>query len=92
MRNVLSFIILFIGLIGFGTLFLTALGIDLFHSLGLAMSSVGNVGPAFGDFGPTANYAPIPDAGKWMLAFLMMAGRLEIFTVLILFAPTFWRR
>ncbi|MEM6647316.1 MAG: potassium transporter TrkG [Bacteroidota bacterium] len=92
MRNVLSFIVLFFGLIGFGTLFLAALGVDLFESLGMAMSAVGNVGPAFGQFGPAGSYAAVPEAGKWMLSFLMMAGRLEIFTVLILFAPTFWRR
>jgi trk system potassium uptake protein TrkH len=53
---------------------------------------VGNIGPAFGTFGPTENYAHLPDMGKWVLSFLMLAGRLEIFTVIIVFVPAFWRR
>jgi trk system potassium uptake protein TrkH len=67
-------------------------GLDLLSAFGATMSSIGNIGPAFGAFGPTENYAGIPMAGKWILSFLMMAGRLELFTVLILFTPAFWRR
>ena len=92
MRNVLSFIVLYFALIFFGTAMIALLGLDLLSAFGAAISCVGNIGPAFGNFGPTENYASVPDAGKWILSFLMMAGRLEIFTVLILFAPTFWRR
>ena len=68
------------------------LGLDLLSAIGAAISSVGNIGPAFGTLGPTENYAHIPKLGKWVLAILMMAGRLEIFTVLVLFLPAFWRR
>ncbi len=68
------------------------LGFDLLSAVGVAISSVGNIGPAFGTFGPTENYAHLPAIGKWVMAMLMMAGRLEIFTVLILFVPSFWRR
>ena len=92
MRNVLSFFVLYILLIGAGTLAMTALDLDLLSAFGITISCVGNVGPAFGDFGPTENYASISILGKWILSLLMMAGRLEIFTVLILFSPTFWKR
>ena len=92
MRNVLSFLILYIAAITFGTLVMGLLGFDLLSAVGVAISSVGNIGPAFGTFGPTENYAHLPAIGKWVMAILMMAGRLEIFTVLILFVPSFWRR
>ena len=51
-----------------------------------------NVGPGFGLIGPTDNYGFMPDAGKWILSFFMLVGRLEIFTVLILFSPNFWKK
>ncbi len=92
MKNILSFIVLYIGLIGVGTLIMGFLGLDLMSAFSATFSSVGNVGPTFGTFGPTENYAHVPAAGKWVLSFLMMAGRLEIFTVLMLFTPYFWKR
>ncbi|MFV2070451.1 MAG: TrkH family potassium uptake protein, partial [Pirellulales bacterium] len=92
MRNVLSFIVLYVATVGVGSLLLTLLGMDLLTAIGGAISSVGNVGPAFGDLGPADNYAHVPLLGKWVLAGLMMLGRLEIFTVLVLFVPAFWRR
>ena len=92
MKNVLSFIVLYIGLIGVGTLIMGFLGLDLMSAFSATFSAVGNVGPAFGTFGPTENYTHVPAAGKWVLSFLMMAGRLEIFTVLMLFTPYFWKR
>ena len=92
MRNVLSFIVLYVATVGAGSLLLTLLGLDLMTAIGGAISSVGNVGPAFGTLGPADNYAHVPMLGKWVLAGLMMLGRLEIFTVLVLFVPAFWRR
>ena len=92
MGNVLSFIVLYLGLFFAGTLVMAGLGMDLMSAFGAALSCIGNVGPAFGTLGPTENYAHVPAAGKWVLSFLMVAGRLEIYTILILFAPTFWRR
>jgi trk system potassium uptake protein TrkH len=92
MRNVQSFLILYFGLIAGGTAAMALFGLDLLSAFGTAISCVGNIGPAFGNFGPTENYAAIPALGKWILGFLMIAGRLEIFTVLILFAPAFWRQ
>jgi trk system potassium uptake protein TrkH len=70
---------------------MAVMGLDLLSAFGATISCVGNIGPAFGDFGPTENYSAIPIVGKWVLSVLMIAGRLEIFTVLILFAPDFWR-
>ena len=92
MKNVLSFIVLYLGLIGVGTMAMAFFGLDLLTSFGATLSSVGNIGPAFGTLGPTENYAEVPLLGKWVLSFLMMAGRLEIFTAIIIFVPVFWRR
>lgn len=92
MRNVLSFIVLYIGLLGAGTMVMALLGQDLMTAFGATLSSVGNIGPAFGTLGPTENYAHLPAIGKWVLSFLMIAGRLEIFTVIIIFVPVFWER
>lgn len=92
MRNVLSFFVLYVTLLGAGTLVMAATDLDLLSAFSVTFSSVGNVGPAFGNFGPTENYASISVFGKWFLSFLMMAGRLEIFTVMILFSPAFWKR
>ncbi len=92
MRNVLSFFVLYFALIALGTAGMALVGLDLLSAFGATISSIGNIGPAFGSFGPTENYAHVPVAGKWLLAMLMMAGRLEIFTVLVLFIPAFWTR
>lgn len=92
MRNVLSFIVFYVGLIGLGTLVMGVLGLDIWSAFSATFSCVGNVGPAFGAMGPTENYTHVPVAGKWVLSVLMMAGRLEIFTVLLLFTPAFWKR
>ena len=92
LRNVLSFIVFYVGLIGLGTLLMGILGLDIWSAFSATFSCVGNVGPAFGAMGPTENYTHVPTAGKWILSILMMAGRLEIFTVLLLFTPGFWKR
>ncbi|SHK37809.1 TrkH family potassium uptake protein [Rhodothermus profundi] len=92
MRNVLSFFVLYFGLLGVGTLALSAQGVDLLSAFGAALSCLGNIGPAFGAMGPAENYAHLPGLAKWVLAVLMLIGRLEIFTVLILVTRAFWRR
>ncbi len=92
LNNVLSFIVLYVGGIGLGTMIMFILGLDLLSAFSAAIASIGNIGPAFGSLGPTGNYADIPVLGKWVLSFLMMAGRLELFTVLIVLAPAFWKR
>jgi trk system potassium uptake protein TrkH len=92
MRNVLSFLVIYCGLAGVGTAAMAMTGLDPWSAFTVTVSAIGNIGPAFGDFGPAENYASVSDFGKWALSFLMMAGRLEIFTVLILFSPVFWKR
>jgi len=92
LRNVLLFMVLYFALLFMGTLALAALGQDLWTAFGAALSCVGNIGPGWGTVGPTENYAHLPALSKWILSFLMMAGRLEIITVLIVFTPAFWRR
>jgi trk system potassium uptake protein TrkH len=67
-------------------------GFDLVSSASAVASSVGNVGPGLGAVGPSSNYALVPDLGKWLLSFLMIVGRLEIFPVVLLFTRELWRR
>ena len=92
MRNVLSFAVLYFALVIGGALVMTMFNMDMFTALGASMSAVGNVGPAFGSLGPAGTFAELSGAAKWILSMLMMAGRLELFTLLIIFAPAFWRR
>ena len=89
--NILAFFILYMLSFIIGALVFSMLGIDFQSSVGLAASSLGNVGPALGDFGPVNNYSALPSIGKWWCSFLMLIGRLELFTVLVLFTPFFWR-
>ena len=89
--NILAFFILYMLSFIVGALVFSMMGINFESSIGLAASSLGNVGPALGDFGPVNNYAALPSLGKWWCSFLMLIGRLELFTVLILFTPFFWR-
>jgi trk system potassium uptake protein TrkH len=71
---------------------MTAMGIDIVTASSAVVSAMANVGPALGDVGPTDNYAALPGAGKWILTFCMLIGRLEIYTVIILFVPHFWKK
>ena len=89
--NILAFFILYMLSFIIGALVFSMFGINFESSVGLAASSLGNVGPALGEFGPVNNYAALPNLGKWWCSFLMLIGRLELFTVLILFTPFFWR-
>jgi trk system potassium uptake protein TrkH len=89
--NILGFFILYMLSFIVGALVFSMLQIDFESAIGLSASSLGNVGPALGNFGPVNNYAALPALGKWWSAFLMLIGRLELFTVLILLTPFFWR-
>jgi len=89
--NILAFFILYMLSFIIGALVFSMFDINFESSIGLAASSLGNVGPALGDFGPVNNYSALPNLAKWWCAFLMLIGRLELFTVLILLTPFFWR-
>ena len=92
MRSVLGFLALYIGLFALSSLVLAGLGVDFTTSFSAVAASIGNIGPGFGTVGPVENFAGIPVAGKWLLVWCMMLGRLEIFTVIILVVPEFWRK
>lgn len=89
--NILGFFISYMLLFIFGALVFSMFQIDFTSAIGLSASTLGNVGPALGDFGPVNNYSALPPLGKWWASFLMLLGRLELFTVLILLTPFFWR-
>ena len=90
--NVAAFFFLFIALV-FVTAFAACLaGLDLFTSMTGALSMVGNVGPAFGMLGPSCNCAALPGFVKWVYCFAMLAGRLEFYTMVIYFFPSYWKK
>lgn len=87
--NVFGFFVLYFLLIFVCTLIMMALGLDLNEALGNCISSIGDVGPGFGRF--ASSYSSVPVAGKWIMSFLMLVGRLEIYTIFLLFIPNFWK-
>jgi trk system potassium uptake protein TrkH len=89
--NIIGFIILYILLFVLGVLCMAGMGLDLATSIGSVAATLGNIGPGLGTVGPVHNFSAVPIPGKWVLSFMMLAGRLEIFTVLVLFIPRFWR-
>jgi len=92
MRSVLGFLALYVGLFALSTVVLAGLGVDFTTSFGAVAATIGNIGPGFGAVGPVDNFAGIPVAGKWLLIWCMLLGRLEIFTVIIFLVPEFWRK
>ncbi len=90
-RNTLGFFLFYVAIFCLTAVLLTTMQLDIQSAIGAAASALGNIGPALGQFGPTDNYALLPAAGKWLLAFVMMLGRLEIFTIMVIFSRTFWK-
>ena len=90
--NILSFFVLYMLIFIASSVLLTFLGLDFMSALGAAASSLGNVGPALGSLSPVDNYAHLTMPAKWTCSFLMLIGRLELFTVLILLTPFFWSK
>ncbi len=91
-NNIIGFFVLYMLLFIIGAMVLGFLGLDFESAIGGAASSLGNVGPALGSLNPVSNFNSLPDLAKWWCGFLMLAGRLELFTVLILLTPYFWKR
>jgi trk system potassium uptake protein TrkH len=89
--NILAFFLFYIFIFIMGSLIMSFLGLDFMSAIGSVATSLGNVGPAIGSVGPTDNFANIPTTGKWFLSFLMLLGRLELFTILVIFSPAFWK-
>ena len=90
--RVLAFIMIYLITYTLGVFAISFTDVTFETALGAVAACLGNVGPAIGDVGPIYSYSGISDFGKWLLAFIMMIGRLELFTVLILFTPYFWKR
>ena len=89
--TLLAFSFVFIILVLSCTLLLMAMNIEFLESFSVVISSVSNMGPGFGQLGPTFSWAELPDMAKWISSFLMLAGRLELFTILLFFTPEFWK-
>ena len=89
--SVLAFIILYYLIVGGGTFFMMCLGLDKSTSFGAVVTTMGGIGPGFGNVGPTGNFSQIPEAGKYFLVTIMVVGRLEIYPVLIILTPWFWK-
>ena len=90
--RVLAFIMLYIVLIIIGTIVLAFSGMGFMESISGMITCISDVGPGLGSIGPVTNFASIPDFSKWFLSFVMLIGRLEVFTVLIIFTPIFWKK
>ena len=90
-NNVLAFLILYFMAFGVGTVFLMLFEPDMVTSMGAVATCLGNIGPGLGKVGPVFNFAHIEPMGKWILSFLMLVGRLELFIIFILFSPSFWK-
>ncbi len=90
--KILAFMFLYLSILIISFLVLSFTGMGFEESIGSAISCMGNVGPGLGTTGPSGHFADIPTFSKWYLSFLMLTGRLELFTVLSLFMPAFWKR
>ena len=92
LNSIWGFFILYLGLFIISTLIMASLGLDFVSALASVAASIGNVGPGLGIVGPVQNYLSVPTAGKWILIFCMLLGRLEIYTVIAMLVPEYWRK
>ncbi|MEJ2004225.1 MAG: potassium transporter TrkG, partial [Cyclobacteriaceae bacterium] len=88
----LAFIMIYLFVFGVGFFLMSFTGIELDTALGAVATCLGNIGPGLGEVGPVNNFAAISPFGKWILSILMLFGRLELFTVLMLFNMHYWKR
>jgi len=92
LQAIVGFAIFYMFLLIIATATISLLNIDLVTSISSVVACMSNIGPGLGGVGPSSNYAHIPDIGKAVLAFCMLVGRLEIYTVFVVLSPVFWRR
>ncbi len=92
LSSIWGFFILYIGLFIIATLIMASLGLDLISAFASVAACIGNIGPGLGIVGPMNNYLEVPLMGKWVLIFCMLLGRLEIYTVILLLVPEYWRK
>ena len=91
-NNIMAFLIFYVFIIVITVVIFCASGVNFDESIGAAVSAIGNVGISIGQFGPAGTYAEFPVVAKWVMSFVMLIGRLEIFTVLLLFTRALWRK
>ncbi|WGF86821.1 TrkH family potassium uptake protein [Marinivivus vitaminiproducens] len=90
--SVMGFFFLFLLTFAIATVALSFMGLGFVTAASAAAAALANVGPGLGEMiGPAGNFKPLPDPAKWILTFVMLLGRLEIFTIVVLFTPRFWR-
>ena len=92
LSSIWGFFILYLGLFVLASLIMACLGLDLISAFASVAASIGNIGPGLGIVGPAKNYLAIPVVGKWVLILCMLLGRLEIYTVIVLLTPEYWRK
>ncbi|MGD8228590.1 MAG: potassium transporter TrkG [Desulfobacteraceae bacterium] len=92
LSSIWGFFLLFLGLFVVAALVMAFLGLDMISAFASVAASMGNIGPGLGLVGPAKNYVVIPLVGKWVLIFCMLLGRLEIYTVIVLLMPEYWRK
>ena len=90
--SIMAFFLFYAISFAVGTFAMSAIGLDFKTAIGSTISSLGNIGPGIGKVGPVDNFANIPQTGKWILSFLMLLGRLELFTILVFLSPGFWKK
>jgi trk system potassium uptake protein TrkH len=89
---VLAYLFMYVTCVVVLTLLLTASGLDELTAFSAAVASLNNLGPGLGDVGPASTYAVLTDFQTWICSFAMLLGRLELFTLLVVLTPAFWRR
>jgi len=89
--NILAFLAFYVVIAVTSMVIMSFLGNDFETSVGAVAATLGNIGPGIGAVGPAENFHDIAIAGKWFLSLLMLVGRLELFTVIVLFSPAFWK-
>ncbi len=92
LSSVVGFILMYILLMGLASLFVAASGVDFTTSVTSVLACISNIGPGFGHVGPASSFAHLPLAAKWILTLCMLLGRLEIFTIIVLMTPDFWKK
>ena len=90
--NIMAFMFFYVGIIVVAVLIFCASGVAFDEAIGTAVSAIGNVGVSIGQFGPSGTYAEYPTVAKWTATFVMLIGRLEIFTILLLFSRALWKK
>ncbi len=91
-NNVMAFLQFYLMILIASVLLFCGTGVDFDESIGAAVSALGNIGPSIGQYGPAGTYALFPTTAKWVMTFVMLIGRLEIFTVLLLFTKALWKK